>query len=161
MHLARSRRRTGGAGMSELIQRVAAAQASLDAWRDKPFKLGKVDCVRFVAFHLRRMGHQVKLPPAGSYGSLLTASRRLAERGHADLPAALDAMGLERIAPAAAWPGDVIALPADSPIGALAVALSNGRVAGFHEDTAGVTVLQPMEFVAAWRVPVGGSGANG
>jgi hypothetical protein len=136
-----------------LVRRVEAGQATLDAWRDRPFKWGKIDCARMVASHLRRMGHSVKLPPAGSYGSALTAARRLRERGWATLSDAMDSFGFDRIPPAAALPGDVIEVPGDCDLGALTIALGNGRTLGFHPDTVGATVLQPIEYVGAWRVP--------
>ncbi|MBB3691448.1 DUF6950 family protein [Sphingomonas sp. BK580] len=140
--------------MHELVQRVNAAQATLDAVRDKPFRLGRNDCARMVAGHLRRMGHRVKLPASGSYASLRGAVKALAARGYADLPAAMDAMGFERVAPAAALPADVLALPAESPIGCLAVVLNNGRACGFVEDAVGAAVIQPVAYVAAWRIPI-------
>lgn len=140
--------------MNELLFRVAAAQATLDHWRDQPFKWGTVDCVRMMAWHLRRMGHRVKLPPSGSYSSALTAARRLRERGHDDVIAAVDALGFDRIAPAAALPGDVLGWPKDDGIGIIAIRLSNGRVVGFHDDTVGATVLQPLDVACvAWRTP--------
>lgn len=140
--------------MNEMIARVAAAQATLDQWKGKPFKLGRADCVRVAASHLRRMGHRVKLPPAGSYATARSALKALKERGFANLAEAMDGAGFERIAPAAALPGDIIAMPSLGEVGALVIALSNGRVAGFHEDIVGVEVLQPNEYIAAWRVPI-------
>ena len=137
-----------------LVRRVAAAQATLNAVKDKPFRLGRNDCARMVAGHLRRMGHKVKLPASGSYASLRGAVKALGERGFSDLPAAMDGMGFERIAPAAALAGDVLALPAESPIGCLVVVLNNGRAVGFVEDVVGAAVIQPVEYVAAWRVPL-------
>ncbi|MGI4730929.1 MAG: DUF6950 family protein [Janthinobacterium lividum] len=53
--------------MTEMEHRVAAAQATLDAYKGKPFRWGRCDCARIAASHLRRMGHQVRLPAAGSY----------------------------------------------------------------------------------------------
>lgn len=140
--------------MTELERRVAIAQATLDAVKDKPFRLGRNDCARMTAAHLRQMGYQVKLPASGSYASLRGAVKALAERGYASLVEALDDMTFERVAPAAALPGDIVALPAASPIGCLAVVLSNGRACGFFEDAVGAVVIQPVEYEAAWRVPV-------
>lgn len=140
--------------MTELERRVEIAQAAVDGVKDKPFRYGRNDCARMVAGHIRRMGHSVKLPAAGSYASVRSAVKALADRGYSDMLAAMDGMGFERIAPAAALPGDVIALPSDAPTGCLVVVLSNGRVCGFHEDTVGGTVLQPVEYGAAWRVPL-------
>lgn len=138
--------------MSDLVSRVGAAQATLDQWRGKPFKLGRADCARVAASHLRRSGRKVKLPASGSYGTVRSAMKKLAELGYADMLDALDKLGLERIPPAAALPGDLIAIPTGSPLGCITVVLSNGRVAGYHDDVVGLEVLQPVEYVAAWRV---------
>lgn len=139
--------------MSELIKRRDATQATLDAVKGKPFRLGRNDCARIAAGHLRRMGHQVRLPSAGSYASTRTAMKALKERGFADLLEAMDGMGFERIAPAAALVGDVLALPTSSPLGCLVVVLTNGRALGFVDDVAEASVIQPVEYTAAWRVP--------
>jgi hypothetical protein len=63
----------------------------------------------------------------------------------------------ERIAPAAAWPGDLIEIPAEerNPLGCFMVALTNGRAVGYVDGAIGAAVLQPLEYVAAWRVPAG------
>jgi len=138
--------------MNDLVRRRDATQATVDAWKGKPFRLGYADCVRLAASHLRRMGRKVRLPAQGSYRTLRSAEKELAKRGYADLPAALDDMGLERIAPAAALPGDIIAIPSEHKIGCLMVAVGNGRAIGFHEDVDGAEILQPVEYVGAWRV---------
>lgn len=128
-------------------------QATLDQWRGKMFRLGHADCVRLTASHLRRMGHAVRLPAKGRYGSLRSAMKELSARGFADVLTAMDAHGFARIAPAAALPGDVVAVPSDQPTGCLMVQLSNGRALGFLEEVASAEVLQPVDYVAAWRVP--------
>lgn len=142
--------------MTELERRVAAAQATLDQFAGRPFRWGRADCARLVAAHLRRLGYRVQLPAAGSYASPRSAIKALAARGFASLGEALDALGLERIAPAAALPGDVVELPSIDRLGSLAIVLTNGRVVGFHQHAVGAAVLQPREWVAAWRArPVG------
>jgi hypothetical protein len=97
------------------------------------------------------MGHKVRLPSAGSYGTLIGATKALAKRGYADLPGALDDLGLARIAPAAALPGDILAIPSEHAIGCLMVAVGNGRAIGFLEDYDGAEIIQPVEYVGAWR----------
>ena len=134
-----------------MIRRRDAAQATLDKYRDKPFAMGQRDCVRMAAHHLRLLGWKIKLPAAGSYRSARSALEALKARGHADLPAALDAMGLERKAPAGVIVGDIVWCPADDAFGALGIALGNGRICGFHEHCVGVEVLQPFDAPAiAW-----------
>lgn len=136
----------------EMVRRVAAAQATLQQFRDKPFKFGDRDCVRMVAAHLRRLGHRVKLPAKGSYASARSALKVLRDRGHDTLADALDAMGLERIPPANALVGDIVQGDSGDALGALGVVLGNGRIVGFHEHAAGATVLQIEKMAAAWRV---------
>jgi len=138
-----------------MVRRVNAAQRTLDTFRGKPFQLGKRDCVRLTAAHLRLLGYRVKLPPAGSYRTANGALRKLHERGHATLADAMDAL-LPRIPPAGVLAGDVVQLEAEHPLGALAVVLGNGRVVGYHQDAKGAEVLQPNAIEAAWRAaPVG------
>jgi hypothetical protein len=135
-----------------MVRRVAAAQATLDRFQGRPFAFGKDDCARMVVFHLRQLGFKPKIAKAGSYSTLLGARRALARAGFATLADAVDAQGLFRIPPAAAVVGDLLMMPGVEDFGALAVALGNGRVIGWHEDAEGATVLQPVEFVAAWSV---------
>lgn len=139
-----------------LVIRAQAAQAALDKWSKRPMRLGTSDCVRMAAAHLRKLGRKVVLPPSGSYRTVPGAMKALKVRGFETLADALDGQGLERIAPAAAIVGDILMLPGVDRLGALVVALGNGRVVGWHEDVAaGATVLQPVEYVAAWSVAVG------
>lgn len=136
-----------------LVRRLNAAQRTLDVWSRRPLKLGTADCVRMAAAHLRLLGYRVKLPPSGSYRTVNSARKALAKMGHDLVAAALDAMGLERIAPAAAIVGDLVMLPSEDGLGGLAVSLGNGRLAGWHPDApGGAVVCQPVEFVTAWRV---------
>jgi hypothetical protein len=142
-------------GMHALERRADAAQATLAHFRDQPFVLGRHDCARLVNFHLRAIGRPLKHGKAGSYETVLGARRALRRLGFADLPSLMDAH-FDRIAPAAALVADVVALPAEHPLGSLTVALGNGRVLGWHEDVPGAAVLQPEAFVAAWRIlPIG------
>jgi hypothetical protein len=135
-----------------MVRRVDAAQATLERFRDKSFKWGTRDCSRLVAHHLRLMGYKVKLPPAGSYGSLRGAKRALTAAGHETPTAAIDAFGFERIPPASAVAGDVIEWPSENELSALGIALGNGRMVAFHPEAAGATVLQPNQYITAWRV---------
>jgi hypothetical protein len=146
----------------ELILRARAAQAALDTWGAIPLRLGHADCVRMVASHLRNLGWRIKLPPKGSYRTLKTAQKALADAGYASLGSALDAQGLERIAAAFAIMGDIVELESEhGGIGALTIAMGNGRVAGWHPDVKkGIVVMQPHKPLTAWRATPW-SGANG
>lgn len=138
--------------LPEAELRRRAAQATLDEFKDKPFRLGDRDCVRMAAAHLRRLGYKVKLPSKGSYRTVRSARKALADRGFADLCEAVDAHGLQRIPPAAAVVGDIIACAGSDDLGpALHIALGNGRTVGYHEDLIGAGVLQPLNYLAAWR----------
>jgi hypothetical protein len=138
-----------------LVLRRNAAQDALDHWRPRKWRMGENDCLRMFARHARKLGHRFKIPPARSYRTVKGAMQKLEELGHADLPAAIDALGFERIPPAAAIVGDLVQLPGtDDRLPALTIALGNGRVVGWHEDIphGGADVLQPIEFVRAWRL---------
>jgi hypothetical protein len=139
--------------MTVLLRRQQAVQAAVDRFKGQPLAYGKNDCVRLAAFVLRKMGHRPQLAKAGSYSTALGAARALQHAGFEDLAAAVDALGLPRIAPAAAWVADLVLLPAEGPFGgALSVAVGNGRVLGYHEDVDGADILQPVQYLAAWRV---------
>jgi hypothetical protein len=139
--------------MIEMIKRQQAAQAAVFRFKGKPWQLGKNDCVRMAAFVLREMGHRPQLGKAGSYKTGAGAMLALKRAGHDSLAAALDALGLERIAPAAARVADIIMIPGEAPLdGALTIAVGNGRVLGYHQDLAVAEIMQPLEFVAAWRL---------
>jgi len=139
------------------IRRAERTQATLDTWQGRPWRLGSADCVRMAADHLRRMGHRVKLPPAGSYRTIRSAVLALDKAGHATVPAALDAMGFERIIPASALAGDIVQMEQDEEqddrLATLVITLGNGRVLGWHPDAPGATILQPIShMLSAWRV---------
>ncbi|KTT70171.1 DUF6950 family protein [Sphingomonas sanguinis] len=139
--------------MNEMLRRQRAAQATVDRFRGVPFAYGKNDCARLAAFALRQMGHKPGLAKAGSYSSALGAARALKRLGHDDLASALDALGLLRIPPIAALPSDLVMLPGVGAFGgAIAMAVGNGRVLGYHEDLGGADILEPIEFVGAWRI---------
>jgi len=134
-----------------LISRVAAAQATLDRFKDEPFQWGRKDCVRMAAFHLRQLGYRPKLGKAGSYSSALGARRALARAGYDSLAAALDDLGLERTPPAAALVGDIVQGASGDAFGAIGVVLGNGRILGYQEDLPGAAVLHPLALDLAWR----------
>ena len=136
----------------EMVRRVDGAQATLDRFKDETFQFGKNDCARMAAYHLRKLGYRPGLAKAGSYRTALSARAALKRAGYDSLADALDGLGLERIAPAAAVVGDIVEMEAGDAFGALAVAVGNGRVLGYHEDEPGAVVVQPLSIVVAWRV---------
>lgn len=146
-------------GMTELEARVKAAQATLDAFRERPFDPGTYDCAKMAKFHARLMGCPVKgIAKAGGYKTILGMKRALRRLDCASIGDLADRQrGWLHIAPAEAWPGDIIELEGDDGedgIGMLAVRLTNGRCAGYHEAVeTGVAVMQPEIFGRAWRLP--------
>lgn len=138
--------------MTEMLRRQRAAQATVERFQGVPFAYGKNDCARLAAFALRQMGHKPGLAKAGSYSSALGATRALKRLGYGDLASVLDGLGLLRIPPIAALPGDLIMLPGEGPFGgALAMAVGNGRVLSYHEDLDGADIVQPVQYLSAWR----------
>lgn len=138
-----------------MVRRQAATAATAERFRAKPFHFGAADCVRMVAFHLKKLGHKVALAKAGSYSSALGAKRALKRSGYSSLADALDRHGLERITPAAAMMGDILLLPSSDEFEALAVVLGNGRAIAYHAGVgpeSGAVNIQPLEILAAWRV---------
>lgn len=138
-----------------MIARVAAAEAVLARFNGAPLVWGHTDCARLAAASLRALGHRVSLGRFGRYSSAAGALRALKRQGFDGLDAAIDAQLLPRIPPAAALPGDLVALPSDEPgWPALTVALGNGRVLGFREKDGALVcgVLQPNQWLCAWRV---------
>jgi hypothetical protein len=142
--------------VTPLQKRVAAAQATKDQFYGKELKFGRGDCAQMIRSHARRIGKPIKeFARATPYTTLAGGLKALKRAGYDSLAALMDAH-FERIPPAAALPGDILELPGEGPPGALAVAMGNGRVLAYHQDAVGAAILQPTEYVAAWRVlPLG------
>lgn len=140
--------------MGTLRQRQKAVQACMDRFADKPFEPGVRDCGKLAAHVLHGMGRKAKLLNGWRGKSWGSAVRYIEAKGFGSLVELVDAMGLERIAPAAALPGDLIAMPTDAEgFGcSLSVALDNGRVLGLNTATGLIEPMIPHIFVCAWRV---------
>lgn len=136
-------------------RKARAAQACIDRFGGKGCDFRRSDCARLACHLFHHAGVKVPFLKGHSWSTEAGAYRVLRKLGFSDLLEAIDAVGLERIAPARAMPGDLVALPAkDGPWGcALFVMVGNGRVFGFYDGRA--QVVRPLEFVAAWRVPNG------
>jgi hypothetical protein len=128
-----------------------AAQACLDRFGGKTYEPGKRDCAILAAHLLHQYGVSVPVMKGMRYSTEAGAIKALKRTGCRDIIAVVDALGLQRIAPAAARTGDLVGLPCDGPWGcALTVAVGNGRLLGFFEGVC--HVFQPQTYVAAWRV---------
>lgn len=141
--------------MTTMLKRAAATQACMDRFAYKPVEPGVRDCGKLAAHALHKMGRSAKLLNASRHKTWRGALAYLKQTGFASLVELIDAMGLERIAPAAALPGDLIALPSEEGDGfgcSLAVALDNGRVLALNRVSGLIEPMIPHMFVCAWRV---------
>lgn len=140
--------------MNPMLKRARAVQACMDRFAFKPISPGVRDCGKLASHALHMMGRRAKLlngTRAKSWGGAL---RYMNLKGFTSLVDMIDALGLERIAPAAALPGDLIAMPAEEEgFGcSLAVALDNGRILGLNPASGLIEPMIPHQFVCAWRV---------
>lgn len=133
-------------------QRKAAAQATLDAFKDKALVWGKTDCGRLAGALLREMGRSPRLTRFGPYKTPAGALKAMKKAGFDDLPDVLDDMGFRRIPLAMVLVGDLIGLPGDG-MTALSVAMGNRKILGFAEDgVCRVGKLVAIDRATAWRV---------
>ena len=138
--------------------RKRAAQACIDRFNQRPYKPGIRDCPRLVLYNLHRLHVPVPFAAKLKWKSESDGLRVLKGLGFANLIDAVDALGLPRIAPAMARLGDIIALPTDHKVGALSVAVGNGRVLGFTDHSPNGEIIEQLEFLTdalgpcAWRV---------
>ena len=131
-----------------LIERVEAAQKTVDAFKGRAFEDGKTDCIQLVLRHARHMGKRIKVP---RYGDLKSASNTLRTLGFKTLGEALD-RHFTRIEPSQVLAGDVVEVPGENGFSSLMVAVGNGRALGFHQDIPHCDILQPLLISGAWRI---------
>jgi len=139
--------------MGEMTRRQQAVKATMLHFQDRAFALGSVDCAKMIAFHLKQLGHKVRIGKAGKYRTVKGAEAALRRLGYETLPDAMDGHGFARIAPAAARLGDVLAFESGFRIGALGIYAGGGDMLAFHElrDLPVIMTVGPM--LAAWRIP--------
>ncbi|KMS59134.1 hypothetical protein V474_07670 [Novosphingobium barchaimii LL02] len=137
--------------MTPLERRHAAIEATMAKYRDKPFAWGKVDCARVAAFHLKQLGYKIAISKAGSYSSMLGATRALQRLGYASLADMADGLGLAQIAPSRMLLGDIAEIEGEGP-GAIGLYAGNGNLFCFHEDHPGLVTFMPTSIVRAWSV---------
>lgn len=139
--------------MNPMMKRMKAAQGCIDRFAGRPYDpRAHRDCAYMVRHALHLLGRRVgqgKLPHYESEAGGIKALRRM---GHKNLIEAIDAFGLPRIAAAAALPADIVALPSDHPMGALALAVGNGRLLAYLDGEQGAVIIEPREFICGWRV---------
>lgn len=139
-------------------RRRRAAQACVDRFANKPYEPGKRDCTMMARHCLHKLGLKVPFAKGIRYSTELGGAKALKAAGFTNLIDAVDSLGLQRIPPAAAQAGDLIALPTDHALGALAVSLGQGTLLAYGEEFEGATILGDIkQFVtdakgpAAWR----------
>ncbi|WP_297803388.1 hypothetical protein [uncultured Brevundimonas sp.] len=132
-----------------MVKRVEAVEATIARFNGKPLAYGKDDCARMAYFAIRKHGVKTPILKAGAYSSKVGAARALKRMGVKDVIEAVRLLELPEIAPAAALPGDILALPAEHFGGALMVCVGNGRAFGYFDGKFQVGV--PAMFEAAWR----------
>lgn len=139
--------------MHELIRRQRAVEACRDRFVGKPLDFRVRDCVRLIRHDLHHMGHSTSLLKGVRWASETGAYKAMRKLGYADLLAGMDASSLPRIAPAAALPADILALPAEGGFGcALAIYAGNSLAIGYldgHDECVRIRLEQAP--IAAWR----------
>ncbi|CAN7167927.1 DUF6950 family protein [Brevundimonas sp. LjRoot202] len=112
------------------------------------------DCVRLASHAARQMGHRISILKGLKYSTEAGALKVLRKLGFKDLIEAVDASGLERIAPAMAMQADILAFPSEDAFGCcLYVYAGNGKAHGYMDGHGvGVTVTLHQPAIAAWRL---------
>jgi len=138
--------------MTPMERRQRAAQGCIDRFAGKPYDpAAHRDCAYMVRHALHLLGRRVGQGKLPTYASDLAGMKALRMMGHANLIEAVDAFGLVRIPPLAALPADIVALPSDHPMGALSLAVGNGRLLAYLDGEHGAVVIEPKAFICAWR----------
>lgn len=133
-------------------RRRDAVEACRALVEGKAYAPGKRDCLKLLLKAVRTMGGSTTVAKGAKYTTEAGALRELKKRGFDDLPSAIDAAGLVRIAPAAALPADILGLrTAESAFGiAVAIYAGNGKAVTFTEGF-GVTGKLTETPLMAWR----------
>lgn len=144
------------AARCDLFKRQAATQSCMDRFGFKVVEPGVRDCGKLAAHAMHKQGRSAKLLNGSRHKTWGAAIRYIRKSGFADLVELMDAaLPDARIPPAAALPGDIIAMPTDDESGfgcSLAVALDNGRVLGLNALSNLIEPMQPTAYICAWRV---------
>ena len=135
--------------MTELERRVAATTATFNRFHGQPLVLGKTDCARMVAFHLKQVGFKASLLKAGAYSTEVGARRALERMGVKSLSEIMD-RHFPRIAPAEARVGDVCCVRGQTLGDSMQVVLHRNHVLGLNEGVFAELVVLEHRF--AWRV---------
>lgn len=138
--------------MFEAIQiKAKAAGETFEKFNGVPFELGKNDCARMAAFHLKKCGHKLSLLKGGHYSTEVGARLALKKLGVSSLSEVMDSHFERYESPAMAVAGDVVALKAEGETGdAMGIMLHRGNVLAFLHGVG--AELEVAEYAAAWKV---------
>ena len=137
--------------MINLPRRAALTAQVIVRFRAVPFDWSNASCIHLARAQAEAMGY---LPPSiPKLRSAIGAKRVLKRMGFNGVEALLDSM-FERIAPAAALVGDLVALPGQGGLAAVAIADGVGNVIGWHEGADRLTAITfaQADMLAAWRL---------
>ena len=138
--------------MNEIERRRAAVIKTEARFKDRPFDWSKqATCIHLLRFHAAQMGH--KLPLVPKFRSALGARKALLATGFQTLPAWLDSR-FDRIPPAFARVGDVLAMPGDEGFEGLLIKADRHKFLGWHECAEGCEFMEVRLEAAlgAWRL---------
>jgi len=146
-----------------MIRRAEACQLVVDRFHHQPLEWFDADCSRLVHELLLALGFKTPWAGVGRYTTEQGAAKALRRKGFETLAAAVDTLGFDRIAPAMAWPADILAFNSHGSqlfdIG-LGVSLPRGHVLTMLDDErAGnapqfVVLDSPADALFGWRVQV-------
>jgi hypothetical protein len=140
----------------DLDRRAKAAQKTLDAFRLRPLRMGRSDCVALWLFHLQQLGAVPKGLEIKPYKTAAEAKRELKRLGVKRVGEIADRY-FERVPWAFAMVGDLVESSAGRGLTSCGVVLGNGgRIVGYHQGiadgTADVLQANAAEVLGAWRV---------
>lgn len=137
-----------------LTKRTKVAQMAVDKYKEKPFSFrDNRDCGKMAIFVTNKLGvGPFKISTFGKYTTAAGALKAIKKQGYDNLIDLMD-QNFPVIAPAAALPCDIVAIPSeDDAIGALGISLGNGMVLAYHEEHSGAVVGSLEQSIKAWRV---------
>jgi hypothetical protein len=138
-----------------LAQRVTATDKVVARFRNRPFDWAtRRTCIHLARAQARALGHR---PPAiPDFRSPRGAKTALNALGHETLEQLLDSL-FPRIAPLAAWVGDLVIMAGgDGDFDGIGI-VAGGKIIGYHEDhlADGLVNVVPVgldPYVGAWRL---------
>lgn len=139
----------------KLQTRQTYTQNTVNKFLNKPYKWGTTDCAHLAASHVSQTGKPTPLDEARSYKTAKGALRSIRELGFDSLEDLMDKT-YQRIAPAMALAGDIVALPAEDGWIALGIYLGEQRLLAFVDRSDGqgaCCYIGPVQVAThAWRL---------